>query len=338
MESEESVGGDSTSEVLLKQVDSFDAADSDTVVQDDKLEILYSSATNAGKSSMIFTMMKYTEINLRHCKDENRIQLLESLRMKAKDIFEKGCNYDVIYRYDLSHMASEVFELVQNGEDLELLGCVLLLKTLCLGEETFTMSPSISFADLCGTLNICIQHIDILETKEKYSENSFSDKNSVPKEYDAASKTYDERCLRRVSRNRTLQIGRSSPNRLNSIWRRMGLDIIPKGVTSTRNPEIYRVQIGIRKGRRISHNVMGFKNAMFLYDILYHVSESFNEGLIMEKSNYNCLKSLGYVENEKEYSQKLLSCAHRLYFTTNILSREEVRRVELYYCKESERT
>ena len=62
MESEESVGGDSTSEVLLKQVDSFDAADSDTVVQDDKLEILYSSATNAGKSSMIFTMMKYTEI------------------------------------------------------------------------------------------------------------------------------------------------------------------------------------------------------------------------------------------------------------------------------------
>ena len=84
--------------------------------------------------------------------------------MKAKDIFEKGCKYDVIYRYDLSHMASEVFELVQNGEDLELLGCVLLLKTLCLGEETFTTSPSISFADLYGTLNICIQHIDILET------------------------------------------------------------------------------------------------------------------------------------------------------------------------------
>ena len=77
-------------------------------------------------------------------------------------------------------------------------------------------------------------------------------------------------------------------------------------MTYTRNPDIYRVQISLSRGRRVSHNVPGLENALFLYDILLHLSESFDRNSLVEKGNYSCLKSMSMVEDVQNYFHKLL--------------------------------
>ena len=292
----------------------------------DGLDVLFTSATNRGKFLILTIMKKYTEINLRYCLDENRVKSLKLLEKKVDEIFGLICNapwnddYALSYRYDFDHVASEVYELLQSGGNYDLLDCILLFMALCVGKDASCAPTYLSFIDLCDALRISNNHINILEMKVKSSVNSSEHEKFLVSEQVAA--TADD--LRSCSLDE--HILRRKKSTTNAFWRKLGLKTSPNGVTCTRNPEIYRVQISLRKGNRFSHNIAGLEDALFLYDILLHLSELFNEALFEEKSNYRHLNALGMVRDKAHYSQKLLEKVRQQFS----LAEKDVNKIELY--------
>ena len=296
----------------------------------DGLQMLFQSAINRGHFLILSIMDNYVELNLRHSRNERRISFLMLLREKVNNIFNPLRNTVWIddsasnYRFDIDHVASEVYELLQRNGHKDLLECIMRFMALCMGgEDTFIMPSYLSFIDLVDTLRISCQHTTVLQLEENKMQESSGNVESALCHLDSASKTSS---LRIIDRNI------ASKNSLRKTWKRLGFYISPKGVTYTRNPDIYRVQISLSRGRRVSHNVPGLENALFLYDILLHLSESFDRNSLVEKGNYSCLKSMSMVEDVQNYFHKLLGKVHKQFSSDmHILSFEDVRRIDLHH-------
>jgi hypothetical protein len=279
-------------------------------------------------------MDKYAEVNLRHCQDESRIRFLESLKVKVNNIFDPVRNtawnndYAPSYRFDFDHVASEVYELLQYNGNEDLLECIMVFMALCFGKDKTYTSSYLSFIDLIDALRISNQHIIILESREKTMQEQASREESAQHHSESCSQCCPDASAHTVQ---IAQRRRNQRNAFNHVWQKKGIQIPPRGVTFTRNPDIYRVQISLSKGRRVSHNVPGLENALFLYDVMLHFSESFNRDSLIDVGNYYCLKSLNMVEDEQNYSQKLFEKAQQFSSVMQVLTIEDVERIELRY-------
>ena len=135
----------------------------------DGLQMLFQSAINRGHFLILSIMDNYVELNLRHSRNERRISFLMLLREKVNNIFNPLRNTVWIddstsnYRFDIDHVASEVYELLQRNGHKDLLECIMRFMALCMGgEDTFIMPSYLSFIDLVDTLRISCQHTTVL--------------------------------------------------------------------------------------------------------------------------------------------------------------------------------
>jgi hypothetical protein len=306
------------------------------------MAVLLQSAIYRGKFLFLSIMNQYTEVTMRHCASKSRINLLDSLRKKVKSILNNihdtpWNHHEDNCRYDTDLIASEVFELLQDSENEELKDCTNHFIALCNGMETFSASSYVSYMDLCNALGASHHHLGFCKAKEDRVAESKAIKDEA---WEGDLKILNlKRAYKDVFQNppnseEIAKKTRGLKSPMNLMWSQMGFQTCPRGVTATRNPEIYRVQISLRKGQqRASHNVDGLENALFLYDILLILSDSFNQPPSIERGNYKSLTELNMITGVENYSLKFMEKVH--YYSNEqfkskvpILSKVDVERIE----------
>ena len=268
---------------------------------------------NRGTCLFLNIVLRYAEMLLRRNQDSGSLLLLETLRTKANDTLHSMCHVassfalERSYRCDVNFVASDVFEAVQSDDSGDVLKITRVFIALVVDKSP--SSSYVSFMDLSDALITSNEQLKILEDEEKAEKADGDDPDpdlSAPIVISSLLDDFRESYVTQHSRGGILERPRKVGGRASgddAFWRKMGLKSPPFGVSCTGTPNVYRVQIWLRGGVKVSEFVVGLEEALFLYDC-YILLKDLNHIPSIDTGNYSTLKALGKVADKNDYSQK----------------------------------